>query len=285
MKLTQGRDIHLFLVETYILTYRYLSRANHMIHSNHERHGMGTCSRWTTSDLWGSSRGRALVQNLLIRGHERRKPRSYLGVVHNESMFPADGEITHVSDTALMVAACRAHETQMEDAFVRDPFAARLAGERGPAILRGLPFSAVLRLSIAIRTRFVDELLLETLSLYPITTVLSVGCGLDTRPWRISLAPNLRWIEVDFADVLNYKDRLMAGETPTCRRERLTIDLNDSERRRTLYEVTGLSPCADDHRGLTHVSASRHRGGPSRRKLEPVRCRTLDQQCYDQRVQ
>jgi O-methyltransferase involved in polyketide biosynthesis len=37
------------------------------------------------------------------------------------------GEITHVSDTALMVAACRAHETEMEDAFVRDPFAARLA--------------------------------------------------------------------------------------------------------------------------------------------------------------
>ena len=33
------------------------------------------------------------------------------------------GEINHVSDTALMVAACRAHETELEDAFVRDPFA------------------------------------------------------------------------------------------------------------------------------------------------------------------
>lgn len=124
-------------------------------------------------------------------------------------MSPAGSEITHVSDTALMVAACRAHETEREDAFVRDPFAARLAGERGLAILRGLPHSAVLRLGLAIRTRFVDELLLETLSVYPITTVLSLGCGLDTRPWRIDLAPNLRWIEVDFGDVLDYKDRLM----------------------------------------------------------------------------
>jgi hypothetical protein len=36
-------------------------------------------------------------------------------------MPPADSNITHVSDTALMVAACRAHETELEDAFVRDP--------------------------------------------------------------------------------------------------------------------------------------------------------------------
>lgn len=48
-------------------------------------------------------------------------------------MSSNDGEIIHVSDTALMVAACRAHETELEDAFVRDPFAARLAGERGLA--------------------------------------------------------------------------------------------------------------------------------------------------------
>jgi hypothetical protein len=31
-------------------------------------------------------------------------------------MASSDGTITHVSDTALMVAACRAHETELEDA-------------------------------------------------------------------------------------------------------------------------------------------------------------------------
>lgn len=165
-------------------------------------------------------------------------------------MPPTSGEITHVSDTALMVAACRAHETDQEDAFVRDPFAARLAGERGPAILRGLPHSAVLRLGLAIRTRFVDELLLEALRAYPITGVLSVGCGLDTRPWRLSLPSNLRWIEIDFADVLDYKDRLMSGEKPTCARERLTVDLNHSEQRRAMYEVAGSAPALMITEGL-----------------------------------
>ncbi len=56
-------------------------------------------------------------------------------------MSPSPGEISHVSDTALMVAACRALEAQSPDGFVHDPFASRLAGERGMAMLQGLPHS------------------------------------------------------------------------------------------------------------------------------------------------
>ena len=155
------------------------------------------------------------------------------------SKSPTDSEITQVTDTALMVAACRAHENELEDAFVRDPFASRLAGERGIAILRALPHSNVVRLGLAIRTRFVDELLLNTLAKHSVATVLSVGCGLDTRPWRLDLSPNLRWIDVDFAAVLDYKERVMSGESPRCSRERLSVDLNDEAERRTMFKVAG----------------------------------------------
>ena len=157
-------------------------------------------------------------------------------------MSSANDEITHVSDTALMVAACRAHETELQDAFVKDPFAVRLAGERGFAILAALPYSNLLSLGIAIRTRFVDELLLEALRQYPITTVLSVGCGLDTRPWRLDFRSDLRWIETDFADVLDYKEQLMSGEAPRCRRERFTMDLNDPAQRSAMYKAAGPVP-------------------------------------------
>ena len=157
-------------------------------------------------------------------------------------MSPASSEITHVSDTALMVAACRADETELDDAFVRDPFASRLAGERGRAILNALPYAGVMRIGLAIRTRFVDELLLDSLQTYSIATVLSVGCGLDTRPWRLKLSSRLRWIEIDFAAMLDYKDRLMSGETPSCHRERLEIDLNDPAQRRAMYEAAGRQP-------------------------------------------
>jgi methyltransferase (TIGR00027 family) len=165
-------------------------------------------------------------------------------------MSPADGEITHVSDTALMVAACRAHETGLPDAFICDPFAGRLAGERGVAILNALPHGNVLRMGLAIRTRFVDELLVEALAANPIGTVLSVGCGLDTRPWRLDLPSSLRWIEIDFADVLDYKDGIMAGETPRCHRERMTADVNDPAQRRALYAAAGMAPALMITEGL-----------------------------------
>jgi len=165
-------------------------------------------------------------------------------------MSPAEGEITHVSDTALMVAACRAHETELEDAFVSDPFAARLAGERGKAILNQMPHANILRMGLAIRTRFVDELLMEAVAAYGLTTVLSVGCGLDTRPWRLDVPSSVRWVEVDFAEVLDYKDRIMVGEAARCHRERLTADLNDPLQRATLYQLAGTEPALMITEGL-----------------------------------
>ena len=150
-----------------------------------------------------------------------------------------NSSITHVSDTALMVAACRAVENDLEDGFVRDPFAARLAGDRGRAILNALPYASVARMGLSIRARFVDELLREALSASGISMVLSLGCGLDTRPWRLELPAYLRWIEVDFADVLDYKEELMSDETTRCRRERLVADVNDPRQRRAIYTAVG----------------------------------------------
>jgi len=165
-------------------------------------------------------------------------------------MSQTSGEITHVSDTALMVAAVRAGETERDDAFFCDPFAARLAGERGQAILNAMPHAPILRFGLAVRIRFVDDLLREALAAHPIKTVLSVGCGLDTRPWRLDLPSDLRWIEVDFADILDYKDRLMSGERPRCHRERLVADLNDAAQRRALYEAADSAPALMITEGL-----------------------------------
>ena len=165
-------------------------------------------------------------------------------------MSLSHGEITHVSDTALMVAACRALESECPDGFVHDPFAARLAGERGMAMLRGLPRPEMMRFGIGVRSRFMDELLLEALASKTIATVLSVGCGLDTRPWRLELPPDLRWIEVDFADMLDYKEALMTAETPQCRRERLTADVNHAAQRRTIYAAAGRAPALMITEGL-----------------------------------
>jgi len=38
----------------------------------------------------------------------------------------------------------------------------------------------------------------------------------------------------------------MSGETPRCRRERLTLDVNDPAQRRTMYEAAGSAPAFAD---------------------------------------
>jgi methyltransferase (TIGR00027 family) len=165
-------------------------------------------------------------------------------------MSDAPFGIAHVSDTALLVAGCRAIESERADAFVRDPFAARLAGERGLAIFRALPHPTIMGFGIAIRTRFLDELLLEALAATGVNTVVSVGSGLDTRPWRLELSSDLRWMEVDFAPILDYKESLMAQETPRCRREPFIADLNDPVQRCALYAAVGTAPALMITEGL-----------------------------------
>jgi methyltransferase (TIGR00027 family) len=150
-------------------------------------------------------------------------------------MQPEAHEIAHVSDTALMTAACRAMETERPDGLIRDPFAAQLAGSRGMAIARALTGLDLMCFGIGVRSRFLDRLVPETVTGHGIATVLSIGAGLDTRPWRLDLPATLRWIEVDFPAMLDYKDSIMASVPPKCRRERLAADVSNPYERESVF--------------------------------------------------
>ncbi len=69
-----------------------------------------------------------------------------------------------------------------------------------------------------------------------------------------TLPADLRWIEVDFPDVLDYKYGLLADEKPRCHVERLSVDLNDRAQRRTMYGRRTRAR-ADGHRRRADVSA------------------------------
>jgi methyltransferase (TIGR00027 family) len=159
-------------------------------------------------------------------------------------------QIQHVSDTALMVAACRAIETARSDGLVRDPFADRLAGPRGDAILRGITGWELMCFGIGVRTRFLDDLVTETIARERIEVVLSVGAGLDTRPWRLELPSTLRWIEVDFPEMLHYKTRAMAAERPQCHLERMAADVTDPAQRAALFAAAAEVPALMITEGL-----------------------------------
>ena len=151
-------------------------------------------------------------------------------------------QVRHVSDTALLVAACRAHETARVDGLVRDPFAEKLSGPRGQAILQGITGWQLMCFGIGVRTRFLDDLILQTIAKDGIETVLSIGAGLDTRPWRLDLPPRLRWIEADLPDMLDYKTRAMAAEQPRCRLDRMVADVASEAQRADLFAAASRIP-------------------------------------------
>jgi methyltransferase (TIGR00027 family) len=149
--------------------------------------------------------------------------------------------IEHVSDTARWVALYRAMESERPDALFRDPYARTLAGERGERILASMRKGRAWAWPMVVRTAVMDELILRAIARDGVGTVLNLAAGLDTRPYRLPLPPTLRWVEVDFPDVIAYKQEQLAGERPTCALEQVGIDLTDVAGRRALFDRIGAA--------------------------------------------
>lgn len=142
--------------------------------------------------------------------------------------------IEHVSDTAFWVARHRADESARPDALFRDPLAARLSGERGAEIVRTMPHAPMTGWSVVMRTLIIDELIDSAIA-QGVDTVVNLGAGLDTRPYRMALPASLHWIEVDHPHLIDFKQAALADEAPRCRLERVRLDLSDLPARRALF--------------------------------------------------
>lgn len=149
-----------------------------------------------------------------------------------------ESPISDVSDTALWVAAFRAFESSRPDALFRDPLAAMLVGERGRAIAQAMPYPKILAWMMAVRTVVIDELIQEALAL-GVDTVVNIGAGLDTRPYRLDLPKDLHWIEIDFPHLVIMKDAKLANEVPRCRLTRHGLDLANRAEALPFYQKIG----------------------------------------------
>jgi methyltransferase (TIGR00027 family) len=142
-------------------------------------------------------------------------------------MSDAGHVITHVSDTARWTALYRATESARPDALFKDPLASRLAGEQGRAIVASTPATSRNGWWLVARTKIIDDAIVEAIT-NGCDRVLNLAAGLDTRPYRLNLPPDLAWVEADLPDLLAEKEELLTGQTPRCRLTRSAVDLSDS---------------------------------------------------------
>ncbi len=179
--------------------------------------------------------------------------------------------ISHVSDTARWVAAYRATESARADAIFDDPFAARLAGDRGRVIAAQMRTTMGSGWAIVMRTKAIDDLVLAAI-IEGADRVLNLAAGLDTRPYRLALPPSLRWVEADLPALVEEKEYLLKGDTPRCTLVREKVDLADAGARaafldralagasRALVITEGLLPYMDETSVRDLVSALAARG-------------------------
>jgi methyltransferase (TIGR00027 family) len=145
-----------------------------------------------------------------------------------------DASIKDVSDTALWVATYRAIETERTDALFRDPLAAPLVGERGRRIVEHMKSGRPVQWVVVIRTCIIDDFITAAIA-EGVDTVVNLGAGLDTRPYRMDLPASLRWVEVDYPHLIEFKNARLADEKPHCELERIGLDLADLPARQELF--------------------------------------------------
>jgi methyltransferase (TIGR00027 family) len=146
----------------------------------------------------------------------------------------ARAAIENVADTALWMAAVRAAEGERKDAAFHDPLGSILAGERGRRIARSFSRTAMIAWGVVLRTTAIDRLIDEAIQ-SGVDVVLNLGAGLDTRPYRMQLPSQLRWVEVDLPAVVATKNSQLHGYTPVCALERIGMDLSDRPARNELF--------------------------------------------------
>jgi len=149
-----------------------------------------------------------------------------------------ESPIHDISDTARWVAVYRARESERPDAVFRDPFAQRLAGERGQQIAASMPFAEKNSWPFVARTWLIDRLISEQVR-GGIDRVVNLAAGLDARPYRMDLPRSLQWVEVDLPEILAHKEEVLRKEKPVCALERVRLDLSDVPARRELFLQLG----------------------------------------------
>lgn len=153
---------------------------------------------------------------------------------------PVEPLIRNISDTALWVAVYRARENERPDALFRDPFARKLAGERGEQIAKDMRAGMRHEWPYVARTVRFDQIITEQIK-QGTDMVINLAAGLDTRAYHMDVPPSLKWIEVDLPGMIDYKEGILDNEKPRCALERVRLDLADVAGRRELFQRLGVT--------------------------------------------
>jgi methyltransferase (TIGR00027 family) len=125
-------------------------------------------------------------------------------------------QLSEVSKTAISTLRCRAMESARDRPLISDPIAtccverlAALASPEERALLFDRKLPPGLCNYIALRARKYDAITNEFIAAHPGCVVVNLGCGFDTRYWRIDHA-RCDYVELDLPELVEMKRQVLA---------------------------------------------------------------------------
>jgi O-methyltransferase involved in polyketide biosynthesis len=115
--------------------------------------------------------------------------------------------LTGAQETTLATLYGKAMESRRADSILEDREADR-ALQRIDYDFSRLRVRRSDQLSLAVRAKAYDGWARQFLDERPDCTVLHLGCGLDTRVYRVDPPPTVRWYDIDLPDVIELRRRL-----------------------------------------------------------------------------
>ncbi len=115
--------------------------------------------------------------------------------------------LTKEKETMLLALYSRAMESRSKDPFLRDPMAEE-AVKRIDYDFERTKTSYVESLQVVLRARQLDLWTEAFLTRHPEAIVLQLGCGLDSRMYRVGPPPSVRWFDLDYPDVIELRKKL-----------------------------------------------------------------------------
>jgi O-methyltransferase involved in polyketide biosynthesis len=122
---------------------------------------------------------------------------------------------TKEKETMLMTLSGRAVQSQWKDPILRDPWAEEAMRHIDYDMSKSLTGVASWSLwkdigctIIATRAATFDLLTARFLADHPDAVVLQVGCGMDSRVFRVNPPASVEWFDVDFPDVIDLRRQL-----------------------------------------------------------------------------
>ncbi|WP_158998866.1 class I SAM-dependent methyltransferase [Pigmentibacter ruber] len=146
--------------------------------------------------------------------------------------------INHVSDTAYLIAFYRMLEAKKKNSIVKDLLSFLLINDRAERICKKIKNKNHFDWLVPLRTNSIDFLISKYIKERNIDTVINLGAGLDTRAYRLDGLEKIKWFDIDFSNVIEYKSNLLKNVLPKCILQYIKLDLSlREERKKILSEI------------------------------------------------